>query len=31
MNIGITGALFTFRIQCEYTQSKEGAGDVNVH
>ena len=33
MKIGITGALFTLRIQYEYnqTQCNEGATDVNVH
>ena len=30
MNIDINGALFTLRIQYEYTQCKEGASDVNV-
>ena len=30
MNIDITGALF-LKIQREYTHTKEGASDVNVH
>ena len=31
--IDFTGALFTLRIQYEYTQTqcKEGASDVNIH
>ena len=33
MNIDITGAPFTSRIQYVYTQTqcKEGAGEINVH
>ena len=31
MNMDITGALFTLKIKYEYTKSREGASDVNIH